>query len=161
MCCSLMVTFKPPDAIKWAPDVSSAHRTSTQRMIFGKDHWTQATGRSPASDAMGASVVNHQTHNTRLTHVTVRGSGVYTLESTTHRTLWARPVQRPMSPRTALGEYFSSEKHSGDISKLSTDAIENMYFIFSNAQTPLYPRNSTFFANVQTTPSVHHHVQVC
>jgi len=28
-------------------------------------------------------------------------------------------------------------------------------------QTPLYPRNSTSFANVPTPPSVHHHVQVC
>jgi len=83
-----------------------------------RGHWTRATGRSPASDAASASTVNHQTHITGLSHVTVRGSGVYTLVSATHRThracLVQRTMLRPMSPRTTFGECFSRKKHSRD-----------------------------------------------
>ena len=106
------------------------------RVYLTPGHRTRATGCSPTSDVTSASTVNHRTHITGLAHVTVCRSDVYTPASTTHRTHRARPVQslmlRPMSPRTAFGECFSSH----DFSKTSTNAIENIHFIFSKAPNP-------------------------
>jgi hypothetical protein len=63
---------------------------------------------------------------------------------------------------------FASVSVHDDLEKNSaTGVVENMYFIFSKTpescrpQTPLYRSNSTTFANVLTSPSVHHHVHVC
>jgi len=117
---SLTVTFKPLDAVKYPPN------PYVERVFFVCDHQTRATGCSPASNVASAFAVNHQTHITGLAHLTVHGSGVYTLASTTHRTHRAHPVQRLMLPTPASG-------HSRDFSKLSTGAIENMCFIFSKA----------------------------
>ena len=69
--------------------------------------------------------------------------------------------QRQVPPRPASGECFSNKKHSRDFPKLSIGAIENIHFNFPKAlnlgtQTPLYPRNSTSFANVLTPPCDHH-----
>jgi len=119
---SLTVTFQPPDA-SGTPDPYA------ERVYLTLGHRTRATECSPASKATSVSIVNHRTHITRLAHVTVCGSDVYTPSSTTHRTHRAHSVQCSMSPRTAFGECFSSY----DFSKLSTDVIENMCFIFSKA----------------------------
>jgi len=89
----------------------------------------------------------------------------------THRTLWRR-VQLHLTTLhssdvastsdavwPSIRRVFFSEKHSHDFSKKILQHNRKYAFHFLESiepQTPLYPMNSTSFANVLTPPSVHH-----
>ena len=83
--------------VRYSPDSYAKRVAKTQ------GHRTQTTRRSPASDAVSASAVNHRTHITGLTQDTMHVTGEFTPTGATHRTHRARPVQcpmlRPVSPK--------------------------------------------------------------
>ena len=89
-----------------------------------REHRMRATGRSPASDAASASVVNHRTRSRYCAWVRC----VHPVGSThwTHKACTVqRSMLRPISLRTAF--------YSRDFFKLFIGAIENIRFIFSKA----------------------------
>jgi hypothetical protein len=72
--------------------------------------------------------------------------------------VWTDRTRRSTLDRVRL-EFFR-DKHSGLLPPfLASSAMKNRHFISS--KMPLYRSNSTVFANVLTSPSVHHHVHVC
>ena len=107
-----------------------------------QDHWTHTTKRSVSVRcSLSETLAFFQAD---VMQITGHANSVWPPSDAERPVLPARnksapdtQVQRPVPPRPASGEYFSSEKHFHDFSKLFIGAIENMHFIFSKAPNQL------------------------